>query len=467
MPRKCVQPLFLFTFLTFNLLIAGCGGAASDAEKSSPSGKLTGVGKATAATAESTSGSVAAAGADPSAANPLPPAVPAEPTDTRQLVQVLDLSKLPAPEGAKVGEQSPTHVSVGVPLLVPAAVDYYRGKLGALGWQSAGPKTSETVTDSFAQLSLGKDGYLLTLTAMPGEPKETTVSIQHVGNLDTRTLPRVDGAEDQYSSQLSSLYFTTATVDETAAKLRKLLKADGWQEYDRAFAQKAVRPDASDLLFRKKAYRLGVSISKPAAQPNKSAVQYFVTTLARDLPAPADAGHVEIEDSRWILTCDVPRDLKATADFYRTAMQEIGFPAKPLETPSGKSLTLSFESGDHDLVLVSLTATDEHDTKVKLEGYSAAFREAMKKAEAEAAAKRAGPRKGRRRNKSGKGQGGQEASKRQDEMFDATLRKALKEAKQAEKQSDLSKKIQADVKADLEKAIPGKTTGDRSEPGDR
>ena len=148
------------------------------------------------------------------------------------------------------------------------------------------------------------------------------------------------------------------------------------------------RPDASDLLFRKKAYSLGVSISKSAAQPSKSAVQYFATTLARDLPAPADAKQVEIQDSRWILMCEVPRDLKATADYYRAAMQEIGFPAKPLETPSGKSLTLSFESGDHDLVLVSLATTDEHGTKVKLEGYSAAFREAMKKADAEAAVKR-------------------------------------------------------------------------------
>ena len=212
--------------------------------------------------------------------------------------------------------------------------------------------------------------------------------MQHVGNLDTRTLPRVDGAEDQYSSQSSSLYFTTAKVDEATAKLRQLLKADGWQEYDRAFSQKADRPDASDLLFRKKAYSLGVSISKPAAQPNKSAVQYFVTTLARDLPAPADAKHVEIEDSRWILMCEVPRDLKATADYYRAAMREIGFSAPPRETPSGKSLTLSFESGDHDLVLVSLATTDEHGTKVKLEGYSAAFREAMKKAEAAAEVKR-------------------------------------------------------------------------------
>ncbi len=477
MQRKRLQPSFVLALITSMFFIPGCGGTATDAGKSSPpatktteparSGKAADAAKAAGATAESASGSAAEINAAQPTAKPAPPAVPAEPTDTRQLVQVLDLSKLPSPEGATVGEQSPTQVRISVPLLVPAAVDFYLDKLGTLGWQPVGPKTSESVTESFAQVSLGKDGYLLTLTAMPGKPKETTVSIEHVGNLDTRRLPRVDGAEEQYSSQSSSLYFTTAKVDEATAKLCQLLKADGWQEYDRAFSQKVNRPDASDLLFRKKAYSLDVSISKPAARPNKSAVQYFVKTLARDLPAPADAKHVEIEDSRWILMCEVPGDLKATADYYRAVMREIGFSAPPRETPLGKSLTLSFESDDHDLVLVSLAATDEHGTKVKLEGYSAAFREVMKKAEAAAVVGREAREKAEVEAKAERARAFKEASKQQDEMFDAVLGKTLKEAKQREKQSDLSKEIQADVKAKLEKAIQGTGADDSSKPDDQ
>ena len=107
------------------------------------------------------------------------------------------------------------------------------------------------------------------------------------------------------------------------------------------------------------------------------------------------------------------------------AMRDIGFPAPPLETPSdsGKSLTLSFESGGHDLVLVSLAATDEHSTKVKLEGYSAAFREAMKKAEAAAAAKREASQKAEAEAKVERAKAWKEASKKQDEMLDAALRK--------------------------------------------
>ena len=203
MQRKRVQLSFLFALLASMLSIAGCSGTASDAGKSSPPGTATSdkepaasrrgadVATATAPTAESTSGSLL---------RPRPLKRQrrrrrqqyAEPTDTLQLVQVLDLSKLPAPQGATVGEKSPTHLSVGVPLTVPAAVSFYLDKLAALGWQPAGPKTSASVTESFAQVSLGKDGYLLTLMAMPSKPKETAVTIEHVGNLDTRTLPRVD-----------------------------------------------------------------------------------------------------------------------------------------------------------------------------------------------------------------------------------------------------------------------------------
>ena len=75
-------------------------------------------------------------------------------------------------------------------------------------------------------------------------------------------------------------------------------------------------------------------------------------------------------------------------------MTEVSFPSPPYETPSGKSLSLSFESEGRDLVLVSLQAADEQTTKVKLEGYSAAFREEMKKAAAVEQAERVSPGEG-------------------------------------------------------------------------
>ena len=355
MLRLIVKLSLVSLFLASHLFITGCGDQPKADEKPNP--------PATAAEAASPATNNADPALTPATVKSAPRAAPAVLEDVRQFARVLDLGKLAVPTGGTVGESSPTRFHASVPLPVAAAVDFYVVKLDALGWKRAGPKNMETVTDSFAQLQLGKGGYLLTMTAMPGEAKQTGVSIEQSGDLDTRTLPRLDGAEDQYSDHASSLYFTSVKFDAASAALRKLLKADGWQEYDRAFAQKAVRGDAADLLFRKKAYSLGVSISIPPAEPGKSAVQYHITTLARDMPAPADAGHVEIEDSRWILMCESPRDMAATADFYRAAMKEIGFTAAPKESSSDKWRTLSFESPDHDLVMVTLKPGKEKDAK--------------------------------------------------------------------------------------------------------
>jgi hypothetical protein len=412
-------------------MTVGCGNPSGVAEKSGsaikaadgPAAVAATTGRATASAAQ---GIEAAAPLGRTPSQPASPAAPAELADTRQLAKVLDLSKLPAPEGAKIAQPLATQLHVSVPLPVPAAAEFYLGTLEALGWQRGDPASS-SITESFAQAALGKDGYRVLVTATQGGPKEANVTIVQLGNLDTRTLPRIDGAQDQYSSASSSLYFTAAPVTEATAALRRLLTAAGWQEYDRAFTQKADRPDAADLLFRQKAYSLAVTISRPPAQPDKTAVQYLASTLSHDLPAPADAQHIEIQDARWILMCDIPRDLAAAAEYYGKAMLEIGFSARPHDVPTGKSMTISFESGAHDVVLVTLAATDGPATKVKLEGYSAAFLETMKQAEADAKIKREAQEKAAAEAKAERAKSFDAASKQQDDLINRAIGKALSE----------------------------------------
>ena len=105
-----------------------------------------------------------------------------------------------------------------------------------------------------------------------------------------------------------------------------------------------------------------MSVSKSPAN-GKTAVQYNVKTLAHDFPAPADAKQVEIQDERWILVCEVPRVVAATAEFYRNAMAEVGFASPPRETTSNQAVTLSFEADNHDLVLVDSSARRRAITK--------------------------------------------------------------------------------------------------------
>ncbi len=461
MLRLTVKLLFASGFLSSVLLFAGCGDQPKAAERPNSPNK--------AADETSPAGKNAEAASSPAAAK-APPAAPAVLEGVRQFAQVLDLGKLPVPTGGTLGESSPTRFHASVPLAVPAAVDFYAGKLDTLGWKRAGPKTMEAVTDSFAQLQLGKVGYLLTMTVVPSDPKISSVEIEQHGDLDARTLLRLEGAEDQYSDHGSSLYFTTVKFDKAVDEMRRRLKAAGWQEYDRAFSQKADRRDAADLLFRKKAYSLGVSISIPPADPGKTAVQCHVTTLARDMPAPADAGHVEIADSRWIMMCDTPGDMAAAAEYYRKAMKEVGFPDAPKENSSDNWRTLSFESPDHNLVLITLQPAKEKNakeknakekdakvqgTKVKLEGYSAAFLEAQKKAATAAKLKRLAQEKADIEAKLARAKA--VIGARQDESIDSVLEKAEKDLKQAQPNDGNIKKIQDELDAKMKELQDAKS----------
>lgn len=419
--------------------------AAATPATTSPAASTTPAGATT--PSASTAGSSAPASPAAAPSKPAAPPVAVEPTDTRALVNVLDLGKLASPDGSTVGDQSATRLQITVPLATAAAARFYLEKLDSLGWKPAGPNAAESITDAFAQLELEKGGYTLLISAMPGNPNQSNVSIEHVGNFDTRALPKTAGAEEQYSSRSNTLYFTSATVDETAAAIRNLLAAAGWESYERAFTQSAKRADAADMLFRKKAYSVSVSVSKSAAN-GKTAVQYNVKTLARDLPAPPDAKKVEVQDERWVLLCEVPRAVAATAEYYRKAMAEIGFASPPRETTSGEAMTLSFEADNHDLVLVGLQSAGEQSTKVKLEGFTAAFREKLKKAQAEAVehsrvtaeAEAAAVAKAKAEHDKAV----EEATSKQREMIDSAIGDALKDAAKS-LPPDLSKKLENDL----------------------
>ncbi|MCL4205570.1 MAG: hypothetical protein KJ000_24075 [Pirellulaceae bacterium] len=378
-----------------------------------------------------------------------------EPADARQLVDLLDLQKLSAPEGSTVAGMSATKLQVTAPVSVATAVDFYRSTLEQLGWKRTGPETAESVTDSFAQVSFGKVGYLLMLTVLSSNPKESNVTIEHLGNFDARTLPRLDGAEDRYSTQTSSLYFARGKVDEATAALRQMMKSGGWQEYDRGGSPAADLSEASDLLFRQKACSVRVFISKPPGEPDKVAVQCSVAMLERDLPAPEDAQNVQIQDSRWMLTCEVPRDIAGTAQYYRQAMPDIGFPSPPHESSADRSLSLSFEAEGHDLVIVSLKASGDQVTQVKFEGYSAAFREKMKEAAATAQAKQETEAKAAAQAGAERAKESEEASKRQDEMINRAIGDVLKEATKPSGQTDSTNEIQAEINKQLENALKG------------
>lgn len=369
--------------------------------------------------------------------------------DARQLAATLDLRTLPTPKGTTIDQQLPTTLQCRVPLRVSASARFFSEKLQALGWQQAASVSGTAISDSYAQLVLIKNGFLLSLAVMPGGGSEDSrVVILHLGNLDTRTIPKLAGAEDTFDSPTTTVYFTSAKVDAATETLRQRLSAAGWQEYDRAHSQKAVIDGFCSLTFRQNACSLGVTISRAPAKPGKASVQYIATTLARDLPAPSDARKVQLDDTRWYLSCEIPRDLAAVAQYYREAMPKIGFAARPSETPNGNSLSLSFASDNHDVMLVQLKSTGDHSTLATLQGMTA-----------ETIAQLEATRQKHDRSQPG-GKPARTTPTPESNAVDAEMRKAISEAADPDKQTPLSRQIQAKVKAQLDEAMRAVRSGD-------
>jgi hypothetical protein len=464
MSRVIQEPPILAALLSSVFFVAGCGDQPKAAEQPNKSSKTV---EATAPAGKNGEPASGAASTQPStpaaAAEAAPPFAPAVLEDVRQFAEVLDLGKLPMPTGGTLGEASPTRFHATVPLKVKAAVDFYRKKLEAEGWKPAGPNSMESVTDSFAQVQLGKGNYLIGMTILPAGDKLAGVEIEQRGDLDSRTFPRLGDVTDIYSDHGSTQYFTTVKLDKAVEELRKRLKAEGWQEYDKAFTQKADRHDAADLLFLKKAYTLHVSVMIPPAEPGKTSVTFAISTLARDMPSPTDAAHIEIEDSRWIMMCETPGETATAADYYRKAMKELGFTTPPRESSSDKWRTLSFESADKDLVVVTLQPAKDKGTKVKLEGFTAAFLEAVDKARDAARQKHEAEEKADAADKAARAKKFREESERQDKIMNDAIGSAVKSATQSAASGD-SKKIEDDVKSKMEKALHDAGLGDAPAP---
>src|SRR5262249_22234157 len=96
------------------------------------------------------------------------------------------------------------------------------------------------------------------------------------------------------------------------------------------------------LAFRKQGYILIVYVGESPVKEFRTHVQFMVTALAHELPAPPNATKVEFDDANWKMRCEVPGDLKEAAEFYQKAMPAAGYKALSSEEPRPAYWNLRF-----------------------------------------------------------------------------------------------------------------------------
>lgn len=265
----------------------------------------------------------------------------AKPADLEEIAHVIDLRTFPRPEGA-VPERSEiaSHVpGLGtIHLTAPGdlkkVVDFYSAKLGQAGWRDA-PQTdphqpSRSISDDYAYLALTKQDYILILMISKEKDGKVSVHIDNHGNVDTRALPQIAGAERDFNQPHMTRYTTTQDVAAVTDFTRKQLQSQGWQEINRLpYTQK----DSDLLQFRNRAIALWINISNRADLNigGRTALNYSARVLNDELPTPPDVRDVKLQDATadiepaLEMTFKTPATMENVADFYRKELTARGW----------------------------------------------------------------------------------------------------------------------------------------------
>jgi hypothetical protein len=147
------------------------------------------------------------------------------------------------------------------------------------------------VSRIFALACYEKSGYSLVFTARPTPSRQdrVTVTLQNMGNLDTRTLPRLPDATLIWSARTSTTYATSSDVRAVADSTRDTLADLGWSDYTLLESRRDKRHENQAFRFARKGMSLTVRVSRALTRRGWTLVQYSTSVVARELQTPPRA----------------------------------------------------------------------------------------------------------------------------------------------------------------------------------
>jgi hypothetical protein len=134
---------------------------------------------------------------------------------------------------------------------------------------------------------------------------------------DTTRLPRIPGGKELYAMPATTSFTTPGPVAQSADATRKLLAADGWQEYSPLSGAGAGNLQLQIINMKKGTRGLNVFVTIAPAQNNATAVAYTAVYLATELPFPTDAANIEYKPDQAFLTCFTAMSVDDALAYYQ------------------------------------------------------------------------------------------------------------------------------------------------------
>ncbi|WFU24671.1 hypothetical protein QA649_00030 [Bradyrhizobium sp. CB1717] len=201
------------------------------------------------------------------------------------------------------------------------------------------------------------------------------------GIVDVHALPQLEGAVENTSrpDPYRVEYRMPTPEAVTSPAVKKLLSAAGWVPYVRPLEEKS-----TTLNFRKGRQGLSVHFTQALGRPDQSVVYYSHDRIYSNVPFPEGASDIMFDGTRPYLGCIAPSALDATADFYKSQMDAIGWRKLTPETAARWTSSLDetvpngvrafFEHPDSEAtgfyrqkpVMLTLTRRDDGRTNVDI-----------------------------------------------------------------------------------------------------
>ncbi|MHC2623338.1 hypothetical protein ACVIW2_005370 [Bradyrhizobium huanghuaihaiense] len=201
------------------------------------------------------------------------------------------------------------------------------------------------------------------------------------GIVDVHALPQLEGAvENNSRPDLYRVEYRMPTPESvTSPAVKKLLSAAGWVPYVRPLEEKS-----TTLNFRKGRQGLSVHFTQALGRPDQSVVYYSTDRIYSNVPFPEGASDIVFDGTRPYLGCIAPSALDATAEFYKSQMDAIGWRKLTPETAARWTNSLDetvpngvrafFEHADSEVtgfyrqkpVMLTLTRRDDGRTNVDI-----------------------------------------------------------------------------------------------------
>lgn len=298
-------------------------------------------------------------------------AVPIEECSLKTAADSIDLRQFKTPDKAQIHGKYVTLVSYEVDGNVPQAFNDCVAELKRMGCAEPPETTSKSVSDDYATIVLTKDGYSIFVNAMPRDKTKSGVTVRNQARLDCSTLPSLDDGHNSYIGPTFAMFTTAVKVPDAINQVSDRLKKDGWQEYAPAHTARMKNDQFEMRTFRRGAIDLTVNASVAPAQDNKTSIQYGVSMLLHELPAPLDATNIELGAEQVLLMCQAPGDVNTVANFYRSELPKIGYEETKGGGKTANAESMIFRNAEKDVLFVNLKTSADKGTEVKLEGLSA------------------------------------------------------------------------------------------------